>query len=71
MIGRWYVAHGCEGTAAKGTGTHVDTAMMSDQVAMCLGNAATTRIGGAGHDIPMRNPARMADMVTGFLTMLD
>ncbi|MBD3680172.1 MAG: alpha/beta hydrolase [Rhodobacteraceae bacterium] len=55
----------------QGSNTHVDTAMMSDQVTACLANATTIRIGGAGHGIPMRNPQRMAEIVAGFLSVLD
>ena len=55
----------------QGTDTHVDTAMMSDRVTTCLGNAATIRVGGAGHGIPMRNPERMAKAVSEFLSVLD
>lgn len=51
----------------QGTDTHIDTAMMSDQVASCLGNAFTVHIKDANHGIPLRMPDRMAKTISGFL----
>ncbi|MEP3329311.1 alpha/beta hydrolase [Sedimentitalea sp.] len=51
----------------QGSETHIDTAMMADQVANCLGNAFTIRVSGANHGIPMRAPAQFARKISGFL----
>lgn len=51
----------------QGTDTHIDTAMMADQVSACLGNAFSIHVSGANHGIPMRAPEDLAEMVSGFL----
>lgn len=53
----------------QGAETHVDTAMMADQVADCLGNAFTIRVPDANHGIPMRTPEHIAQVISGFLDM--
>ncbi len=55
----------------QGSESHVDTAMMADRVTDCLGNALTVHVPGANHGIPMRSPQRMADIVAGFLSVLN
>lgn len=55
----------------QGSESHLDTAMMADRVTDCLGNALTVHVPGANHGIPMRSPQRMADIVAGFLSVLN
>lgn len=55
----------------QGTDTHVDTAMMADQVNRCLANAVTVRVPGANHGIPMRTPSHMAAIIAGFLSVMN
>ena len=55
----------------QGAETHVDTAMMADHVAECLGNAFTMRVPDANHGIPMRKPEHLARIISGFLDIVD
>lgn len=55
----------------QGGDTHVDTAMMADFVTDCLGNAFTKRIPNSNHGFPMRSPEHFAQILSGFLSILD
>lgn len=51
--------------------THFDTAIITEKVTTCLGRAAEIRIGGTAPGLPMRYSERMADTVSGILSVLD
>lgn len=55
----------------QGIDTHIDTAMMADQVTACLGNAFSIHVPGANHGIPMRTPENFAKTISGFLTTIN
>lgn len=53
----------------QGAETHIDTAMMADQITDCMGNALTIRVSGANHGLPMRAPEHLARVISGFMDM--
>lgn len=55
----------------QGENAYVQDSMVAERLAECLGNGLVVTMPGVNHDGPYRNPAAFAEMIEGFLDLVD